>query len=493
MCGIAGFYFHEANKRPFTRNQMEALTDFLLLEIENRGGHATGVSAMLPNGNLHLEKAAVKAGDYIKNRHGLPKRPQLVMLHTRFATQGEPSIKGNNHPVVYDDSIITHNGHISNDKELFESENLTRKFEVDSEIIAALIQKYGIENAKEALEKLDGTFATTLFDQRVPGTFVVGKGFQSPFHYFYSQDGVLIYASTSYAVQKACKEALNWEVAWGSIRSLNLGEMLVMKDGKAYISQFEPIEKKYNYTSAKSVPYGGSSHHHTNRTSTASISKPDSEKSKEYTVSLNSRTVVYRRCDNCGHGHDKEGMHKIGNDKFFFCDDCFTSEEESDQYDSNDFTEEIDRTLNEEHETVCQLVGEKLGMAASVVNWLLFEAEKQGVNFEEREQLKNLHDRVSDTYADIYVELMDDAEKMEEQKERLAIMPPKEEEEGDNGSLFESCGVASASGPGQDKWEWCVTHQVDITDSGDCPALLAGDGEPGSCSTVTILEDATGD
>jgi glucosamine 6-phosphate synthetase-like amidotransferase/phosphosugar isomerase protein len=245
MCGIAGVYLQDPTDLDFSHKQFCTFVDALMLGIEHRGRDATGLAAISKTGELHIEKADLEASAFKLWRSDIPRNPQAILLHTRFATQGTPMNLLNNHPVQYDEVLVTHNGHISNDDKLFREEDLERKAEVDSEIISALFHKYGIEKAHIPLQKLDGNMAVAVADLRKPGALVLAKGWSSPLE-TYRWDNGIIWASTKDAIREALKESIGFEVKWNDICSLTSGDILYFADGEFEKLEFKAYTKPYN-------------------------------------------------------------------------------------------------------------------------------------------------------------------------------------------------------------------------------------------------------
>jgi glucosamine 6-phosphate synthetase-like amidotransferase/phosphosugar isomerase protein len=190
------------------RISIERLISELLLGIEHRGFDATGIAAVgAASGALHIEKADTEASNFNWWRSNLPETPRSVLLHTRFATKGSPMKLENNHPIRYNNIVVTHNGHINNDDELFSDECLSRNAEVDSEAIAAVFDKYGIDKAHIPLGKFDGNMAVAVADLRKPNTLVLAKGQSSPLYYYNATEGIM-WASTEQTIIEASEKAL---------------------------------------------------------------------------------------------------------------------------------------------------------------------------------------------------------------------------------------------------------------------------------------------
>jgi len=204
MCGIAGIYFVKKN-HGYSKFTINKFVDGLLKGIEDRGRHATGVVSVGWRGQkLLLEKEPIEATKFVKKRTPIePEQSRIILLHTRYATKGEPSQNENNHPVRYRGVYTTHNGVIHNDDELFKSEELKRYAEVDSEIIPALLHKYGFGDADKAFEKLRGGFATATIRPGVnPDELILAKGGGYPLC-VHVNDTFIVWASTIATIENA--------------------------------------------------------------------------------------------------------------------------------------------------------------------------------------------------------------------------------------------------------------------------------------------------
>ena len=150
MCGIIGYKGSD--------NASEIVLEGLK-KLEYRGYDSFGL-AIQKEGGFEIQKYVGKIGGF--NEELL--KSNLAVGHTRWATHGAVT-EQNCHPHVCHHSEITvvHNGIIENYRELKdELSNHTFRSDTDTEIIAHLIGNYDLpfEQAfKEAIKKLDGTFA----------------------------------------------------------------------------------------------------------------------------------------------------------------------------------------------------------------------------------------------------------------------------------------------------------------------------------------------
>ncbi|NRQ01174.1 glucosamine 6-phosphate synthetase [Marinobacterium sp. xm-d-530] len=94
----------------------------------------------------------------------LSQKDQVIVGHSRLMTNGS----ADNQPVVRHDIIVVHNGIIVNDADLWASTGLERNLEIDSEVIAAIVEdllaKGGtVENIpKTVLEACDGVVSAAV-------------------------------------------------------------------------------------------------------------------------------------------------------------------------------------------------------------------------------------------------------------------------------------------------------------------------------------------
>lgn len=417
MCGIAGVYFHNPKELPIGSKDISTLVDTLLHKIENRGKDATGVAAISPTGDLHIEKADLEAETFTKWRRDLPVNLQTILLHTRYATKGTTMNLDNNHPIVYENVIVTHNGHISNDDKLFADQKIDRKAQVDSEIIAALFNKHGIEKANLALQQLDGNMAVAVSDLRKPNVLVLAKGRQSPLEYYLDDSGV-IWASTKLAIEDALK-AINVKIKWNEIKSLSQGELLLIENGRVEEFKFsvynkpittvsQPARSQQQHSRAKTGENGGydwQDNYYSGKSGAKASQIPEDDHPVAFTIFVAGEKLVYKKCDGCEDCFRIVDLSKYG--FLLLCEDCLgekPGEEEDTIIVVGKDGESTTYSASEAHEVVCELLAESHKTTPYFVNWLLFEAEDDDYDSADP-GLVNLYSIFSDDYDKIYKEL----------------------------------------------------------------------------------------
>ncbi len=430
MCGIAGIYLKNPLDPYVNGKELEDLVDWLHCGIEHRGTHATGIAVQGVDGSHHLEKSDMPASHFIFWRREVPENPQAIILHTRFATKGKPENLLNNHPVEWKNVIAVHNGHISNDDELFKEEELERLAEVDSEIIPALLSKYTFDDPKAALEKMGGGFAIAAFDSLNPGKLLLAKGSSSPLHYL-ETSGMVIWASEEKVIKDAMAGALNFEVKATDIRELHYGRYLMLEGDK----ELDPEEFKVYYKQWNPGTYQGGYNRVGNRSYT------------DGWHNTGQRESLYGRnqCDECFVWYADHMLNPWG--KEFFCDHCekklFDIDENGARKrkpvkklsrkerkrlrkaEARRFQEEKSRqkaitipkgtegiaeVLDAEHWAVCQLVAEFYGTQPEFVSELIFmDAD---VNDFDDESLSIMYSEFEAKYKEILEEVRIETDKV---------------------------------------------------------------------------------
>lgn len=215
MCGIAGI--HRLTDKPIPK--MGRLAMELTLSIADRGRDSTGYLAMLDNGKVQTEKATVPARQFVTKCRAFSEEARTVLLHTRFATVGTVQ-PVNAHPVISGRCAAIHNGTIYNATELFKTFQLKRRGQVDSEIIPALIDHAGWDEAGAAIELMRGGAALAVVNADRPREVLLARTRSYPLVWMATAD-YIVWAST----EKAIVTAWHWtykttppkDAEWGTL------------------------------------------------------------------------------------------------------------------------------------------------------------------------------------------------------------------------------------------------------------------------------------
>jgi len=244
MCGIAGVYLRDASFEV----ALDPMLDTLLDEIEHRGGDATGFVSFGDEGVTEWQKAACGAKDFCKYRRPVPKGTRTILAHTRWATQGLPAFVENNHPLKRGSFYVIHNGHVSNDSQLFELANRQRFGQVDSEALPARFASFGkLAAAPKVMSEVVGAAAIAVVDEAHPDELVLAKGFSSPLFVLQTKK-IVIWGSTPATVKAAYEGHVGRLPRKAKINPLKEGTVLHFVDGKLKkrsFTAYSPPKVKY--------------------------------------------------------------------------------------------------------------------------------------------------------------------------------------------------------------------------------------------------------
>ena len=180
MCAIFGLIDY---KNHFSTRQREKILKVLSRECEVRGKDATGFAYVYRD-----EMSIYKRPEPASRLHvRLPLGTNVILGHTRMATQGDKSMNFNNHPFFgkCDEMpfALAHNGVLYNDKRLRSELNLPKtNIETDSYIAVQLLEQHDTLDLKTVAKMAE----------QVEGSFV----FNPLALYHVRQQGFYIYAST---------------------------------------------------------------------------------------------------------------------------------------------------------------------------------------------------------------------------------------------------------------------------------------------------------
>ena len=166
MCGIVGY--------TGAKDVGELLLDSLEL-LEHRGYDSVGIARIdSETDNTRIDKCVGRVRDLRAKCEKDAVLSTCGIGHTRWATHGGVSDK-NAHPHRCGKVTIVHNGIVENYRQLIEHYELQDKLvsETDTEVVAALLERYYSGNPEKTIQKvagkLRGTFALVMMFEDRPG------------------------------------------------------------------------------------------------------------------------------------------------------------------------------------------------------------------------------------------------------------------------------------------------------------------------------------
>lgn len=242
MCGIAGV--RRFGKAPITGEEIV----LLLCSLEKRGPHATGIALMDSKG-VSVHKAPQPAWQYTKskefekflNEH-LTEDTYTALLHTRFATVGNPEENKNNHPMFDGKTAIVHNGSIRNSDWLFTQGKFERTCETDSDIVRAMVAAHGLTpKAVREMNKMSGSGAIACVSENQPGVLLLARSGNPLVYGFDKESDKLYWASELQAISQASRP---WHLYRGTWVQDNKTKLAIgsMPDNTAWIFGDQKLE-----------------------------------------------------------------------------------------------------------------------------------------------------------------------------------------------------------------------------------------------------------
>lgn len=185
MCGLVGIQLFPSTRTAADLQEIQRLFTRVLLCNEERGREATGVTVIQKDGQYKIFKQPIPASDFVQTAFYqralalIGTETVCVLGHTRMPTKGTRWNNANNHPLRGEYTLGVHNGRIHNDDALFAQLNISRRAEVDSEIVFRLLDraesspdKGYLAHVQESIELLDGKLASLYVDLRHPALLV---------------------------------------------------------------------------------------------------------------------------------------------------------------------------------------------------------------------------------------------------------------------------------------------------------------------------------
>ena len=242
MCGIAGIV--KWGNVPISEEQIR----MLLVGNEHRGNDASGIAVQQQDGSIAILKrdvpgwkltASNEYEKFIKDR--LHPNSRCVLVHARGASQGNPRDNNNNHPMYAGCSAVVHNGVIRNDEFLFEEHHLERKAATDSDVLRAMIDKWGLTDAAiQHIDKAHGSGAIAAIHPNFKDKLLLIRS-GNPLT-LASNDDFFFFSSEKTTLHNACRPFVERMGMWFQAQRVNV-DFSNMVDNTAWIIGPKGLEK----------------------------------------------------------------------------------------------------------------------------------------------------------------------------------------------------------------------------------------------------------
>lgn len=252
MCGIGAFHSIDGEL------DTSKCARVLLRLLEVRGRDASGVAWHEERGS-QVETMIFK-GDIPGGRLASEIKPKSVgstgIVHTRWATKGDPKMNVNNHPIDVSGIVGVHNGHVSNDDSLLRRiDGYQRVGQVDSEAAFAWLA-HGDQSMTlaEKMSMIEGNAALLWLEshdkrQRLHAARLTS----SPLVMGQMKRGSVVIASTDAILMEAAKRM---DIAFEFVHSFVEGEYAIIESGRICDLITVDMPKRFSLSNPK---YGSSS------------------------------------------------------------------------------------------------------------------------------------------------------------------------------------------------------------------------------------------
>lgn len=246
MCGIFGWI--TADGADIQRDRYQRGIEKLLLLSETRGKEASGICLVnekeiaVYKDNSRAKKLIHSAQFHKIMDKDFGKAYRTLMGHARMVTNGTNRFAFNNQPVIKGDLICIHNGIIVNDRQIWDRHpEMTRSFEVDTEVFLSLLQLYDYKKDlrlafKKSLEEIEGSLSIALLD-RTSQYLLLYTNIGSLYTLTAEDHSMVLFASERYILeQMITTEKLTDRFALKDIQQIEPGQerLVDLKTGRMF-------------------------------------------------------------------------------------------------------------------------------------------------------------------------------------------------------------------------------------------------------------------
>jgi len=221
MCGIFGIIVKQDTK--YKESGIKVSLKNIALFSESRGKDSSGIAFRnSTTRKINVIKGDIPIQQLLKNplyaeflndtldsyHHG---KGFAAFGHARLVTNGSQLEEVNNQPVINEDILTIHNGIITNVDDLWKDHpGLQREFNIDTEIIPALIRSHLKDNSdllssiNTSLSRIEGTFSLAMmFSDYNQFVLCTNNG---SLYYITDNESFIVFASEGYFLEKLIHE-----------------------------------------------------------------------------------------------------------------------------------------------------------------------------------------------------------------------------------------------------------------------------------------------
>ncbi len=251
MCGIFGAVI--SSKSGLSDAQVSGLLKSLFLESESRGKEASGLAICSPT-NIQVLREPCAASELIKSKKYIEyvndalilrrENPNITLSflgHARLVTNGLQGIDQNNQPVVKGSVVCVHNGIIVNESKLWsEHTELVREAQVDTEVVAALVDSYLNSSPKEYVQAISDCFSKIYGEASIAFAFkdheAVHVATNTGSVYFIAVEGLAFFCSEQAITERVLNKLKKLGVLVSSnIQQVKANEYLLLHHNPTFI------------------------------------------------------------------------------------------------------------------------------------------------------------------------------------------------------------------------------------------------------------------
>lgn len=178
-----------------------------------------------------------------------------ALLHTRAQTKGDPNKNVNNHPVTGFNWLVTHNGTVYNDDDLFDYTGEVRPAEVDSIAIPlALSRGTSYEDSIHQSTLLAGTATFAAWSLEAPERLALVRLGSNELWLFYDEARSILYWSSAAMAGQVMPSKMLGSIVFLTMGKLHDERALLLSPDRTGTRTFKLTRNPFTYRKPKALP-----------------------------------------------------------------------------------------------------------------------------------------------------------------------------------------------------------------------------------------------